>query len=153
MAEVHRMVAPNPWYAEGLRFSCTQCGNCCGGAPGHVWVSPDETRRIAEYIGMDFEQFTRRHVRRVGTRLSLLEESNGDCQWLERLPDGKSRCSINPVKPVQCQTWPFWQENLATRTSWEFSGRSCPGINHGPNHPLPVIQAALKRNADADLPL
>ena len=24
------------WYAKGLRFTCTQCGNCCSGPPGTV---------------------------------------------------------------------------------------------------------------------
>ena len=26
-----------PWYRDGLRFQCTQCGNCCTGDPGVVW--------------------------------------------------------------------------------------------------------------------
>ena len=26
------------WYSEGLRFECTQCGACCSGEPGYVWV-------------------------------------------------------------------------------------------------------------------
>lgn len=31
-----------PWYAPGLSFTCTQCGNCCTGEPGVVWVSDEE---------------------------------------------------------------------------------------------------------------
>ena len=30
-----------PWYRDGLRFTCTRCGNCCTGAPGYVWVDAD----------------------------------------------------------------------------------------------------------------
>ena len=26
-----------PWYADGLSFECTMCGNCCTGPPGAVW--------------------------------------------------------------------------------------------------------------------
>ncbi|MFM1805538.1 MAG: hypothetical protein RL136_2417, partial [Planctomycetota bacterium] len=33
--------AQAPWYAEGLRFECTQCGNCCSGGPGAVWFTPE----------------------------------------------------------------------------------------------------------------
>ena len=29
---------PPTWYADGLRFTCTQCGNCCTGQPGFVWI-------------------------------------------------------------------------------------------------------------------
>ena len=37
------MVMPKfPWYAAGLRFFCTQCGDCCSGAPGFVWVNEEE---------------------------------------------------------------------------------------------------------------
>ena len=27
---------------RGLRFECTQCGDCCTGAPGYVWVNKAE---------------------------------------------------------------------------------------------------------------
>ena len=30
------------WYADGLKFSCTGCGNCCTGSAGFTWVSEDE---------------------------------------------------------------------------------------------------------------
>ena len=40
-----------PWYKDGLQFTCTQCGDCCTGAPGVVWVTDDELREIADYLG------------------------------------------------------------------------------------------------------
>lgn len=135
-----------PWYCDGLRFTCTQCGNCCSGAPGYVWVSPPEAERIAQYLGLGSEDFYRRHVRRVGWGQSLLEKPGGDCEFLERLPGGKTRCLIHPVRPVQCRTWPFWKSNLQTRADWAQTATGCPGTNHGEHHPLPVIQAALEEN-------
>ena len=34
--------SPNtPWYADGLPFTCTQCGDCCTGDPGYVWVTDE----------------------------------------------------------------------------------------------------------------
>lgn len=141
------------WYSDGLQFTCTQCGNCCGGAPGYVWVSPDEVRQIAAFLGVDVTDFETHHTR-VDHRLrSLLEFENGDCEFLVRDADGKTRCSIHPVRPTQCRTWPFWQSNLTNRRAWQATGRSCPGLNHGQHHPLPVIQAALRENALAGLPL
>ncbi|WP_296458322.1 hypothetical protein [Rubinisphaera sp.] len=38
------------WYKDGLKFECTQCGNCCTGGPGAVWVSEEEIQAIAEYL-------------------------------------------------------------------------------------------------------
>lgn len=108
---------------------------------------------IASHRGLDLETFTRRHVRRVGRRHSLLERANGDCEFLVHTADGKRVCGIYQVRPLQCRTWPFWDSNLEREQDWTRAGRTCPGIDHGTHHPLPVIQAALAQNADAGLPL
>ncbi len=142
-----------PWYASGLRFTCTQCGNCCGGAPGYVWVTQDEVERIARHLGLGVEQFMRRHTRRVGLRLSLLELPGGDCEFLERADNGKTGCRIHRVRPLQCRTWPFWESNVESEAAWRAAARDCPGIDHGPLHPLPVIEDCLRRNEADDLPL
>lgn len=101
---------------------------------------------------MSPEDFRHRHLRRVGRRWSLLELANGDCEFLGRDADGKARCVIHPVRPRQCQTWPFWASNLRSRRLWEAAARVCPGIGQGAVHPLPVIEAALRGNERAALP-
>lgn len=143
----------NVWYADGLHFTCTQCGNCCSGAPGFVWVMPDEVRRIAAFVGLDAAEFESRHTRTENGRKSLLEHPDGDCEFLERAPTGKTSCRIHAVRPVQCRTWPFWDSNLRNRRAWDSAARGCPGMNTGEHHPLPVIQGALRRNQVAQLPL
>src|SRR5437762_2532036 len=40
-----------PWYRDGLRFRCTRCGHCCTGAPGYVWVTPEELQALADFLG------------------------------------------------------------------------------------------------------
>jgi Fe-S-cluster containining protein len=142
---------PAPWYADGLSFACTQCGRCCGGGPGNVWVSRAEVAAIAEYLGMSPEDFKNRHTRKCGWRRSLREQRNYDCEFLK--PDGTGRkvCTIYPVRPVQCRTWPFWKSNLASPSDWADAGQNCPGINKGPRHPLPVIQTALTENGTLPL--
>ena len=142
-----------PWYAEGLQFSCTQCGRCCGGPPGYIWVSAEEIRKFAATLGMGEAQFRAKHVRRVGRRFSLYEKPNGDCEFLGRDASGKAFCTAYEARPVQCRTWPFWSSNVESEKEWRLTARTCPGINTGTHHPLPVIQAALQRNLDAELPL
>ena len=44
--------AVRPWYAEGLRFECTQCGNCCSGGPGAVWFTSEEAGGMARALGL-----------------------------------------------------------------------------------------------------
>jgi Fe-S-cluster containining protein len=140
-----------PWYGQGLRFECTRCGNCCSGAPGYVWVTLDECRLIAQALRLALEEFLRRHVRRVGTRLSLLEKRGGDCEFLVRTPDGPTTCAIHAARPVQCRTWPFWPSNVESEQAWQAAARECPGINRGLHHPLPVVQAQVAANRDLPL--
>lgn len=117
---------PPPWYAKGLRFTCTACGGCCTGAPGYVWVTETEIRRIAAAKGMSPEAFSKRYVRKVDDALSLTEEKNGDCSMLVN-----GKCSVHAVKPRQCVTYPFWPLVLADEKNWEAESKECPGMNSG----------------------
>ncbi len=125
------------WYADGLRFSCTQCGNCCTGPAGTVWFTKAEGARIAETLGLDEPTFYRRYARKVDGRWSLKERPTPhghDCIMLDRdSTPGKAVCSIYRSRPTQCRTWPFWPENLASRRAWNTSKRRtpCPGMDTG----------------------
>jgi len=140
-----------PWYVAGLRFSCRQCGGCCSGAPGYVWVTEAEAAQIASHCGLNAAEFARTHLRQVGSRQSLLEKAGGDCDFLERLRGGKTRCAIHPVRPTQCRTWPFWKSNLESSESWRLAAGHCPGIDTGENGSLDAIAEALKANGSLPL--
>jgi Fe-S-cluster containining protein len=132
-------LAKDKWYAAGLAFECTQCGNCCSGEPGYVWVTKEEIRRIAEFLGRDDEWLDKAQLRRVGFRHSLTELTNGDCVFLKRA-DGKAMCSIYPVRPLQCRTWPFWSPVLKSPDSWNETATTCPGMNHGQRYDFVQIE-------------
>jgi Fe-S-cluster containining protein len=131
-----------PWYHEGLQFSCTQCGNCCTGTPGYVWVDEPTIARLAEFLGIDPDAFSRQYVRRVGDRLSLIERGNGDCIFWKR----DAGCTVYPARPIQCRTWPFWWQNLASPESWERTCDVCPGSGQGRLYSVEEIQDALRRD-------
>lgn len=153
-----------PWYAEsGLSFLCTACGQCCTGDPGYVWVRPADVRRLAKHKGMTPEEFTKKYVRKVGDRLSLRERANGDCVMLE-----DRKCSVYPVKPTACSTFPFWDEIVASKESWDETAAKCPGMTRGGAtydvadvevllsgvpEPLLAKQAAARAAADAPAPV
>jgi Fe-S-cluster containining protein len=130
----------DPWYQDGLRFECTNCGDCCTGAPGVVWVTKDELAAIARLRGeTDVEVFEEKYARRVGVRRSLREFPNGDCVFF----DSTARCcQIYEVRPRQCRTWPFWDSNLRTPEAWQATGEACPGCNKGRLHLVDEIESA-----------
>jgi uncharacterized protein len=117
-----------PWFQDGLRFECTQCGDCCTGAPGYVWVTNEEIAALAANLGMKVHEFEASYVRRVGSRKSLIELANGDCI----LFDAKTRkCKVYSGRPRQCRTWPFWDSNIATPSAWKKTCAVCPGSGQG----------------------
>jgi len=115
------------WYSAGLRFTCGRCGACCRGEPGYVWVTHEEAVRIAAFMKISLDDFTRGFLRRVGRRTSLVEKANGDCCFW----DGAKGCSIHPVRPVQCRTFPFWRANLESGEAWASLLSRCPGAGRG----------------------
>ncbi|MGB0717175.1 MAG: YkgJ family cysteine cluster protein [Phycisphaerae bacterium] len=132
-------MAKEKWYAAGLAFECTQCGNCCSGDPGYVWLTKEEIRRIAAFLGRDDEWLPKSQLRRVGFRYSLTEKSDGDCIFLKR-EGNKAMCGIYPVRPNQCRTWPFWTEVLRDPDTWNAVAMDCPGMNRGPSHDFVQIE-------------
>lgn len=119
------MAVEGPWYRDSLRFTCTQCGRCCTGDPGYVWVTRREVAALAALVGLGIDEFGERYLRRVGRRYSLVEKANYDCVFYD------GGCTVYPARPRQCRTFPFWPENLKTRKAWEEVESECPGASQG----------------------
>ncbi len=133
------------WYAEGLCFECTQCGGCCSGAPGFVWVSAAEAQVIAARLSMKVEDFLLEHARFVYQKYSLKEKPDGDCIFLTRNPIG---CLIYEVRPVQCRTFPFWTEVMRKKEYWQNTAKDCPGMNQGRLYTAEEIDVVLEANEE-----
>ncbi|SMP53793.1 hypothetical protein SAMN06265222_104155 [Neorhodopirellula lusitana] len=126
-----------PWYQDGLQFECTQCGACCSGEPGFVFVNDSEIQAMAETMKMEIDAFEHKFTRRVGNRISLVEYPDGDCIFL----DPKSRhCLVYQSRPIQCRTWPFWDSTLDTKNDWKETCEVCPGAGKGKLYSLEEIE-------------
>ena len=132
------------WYRDGLRFECTQCGACCAGDPGFVWVGDEEVAALADLMQMEHDEFLRKFVRREGDRFSLVEYPDGDCIFLD--PQSKT-CTVYSARPVQCRTWPFWDSNLQSQKAWKETCRVCPGAGTGQLYSLPTIEEHRKKKS------
>lgn len=119
-----------PFYAGGLRFSCSKCSSCCRGGPGYVFLSKGDLDRLLRFLRLDFPRFFRDYCTLVdtgmGLSLSLAEKPNYDCVfWTQR------GCSVYEARPVQCSTYPFWSAIVDSEQSWEDEALRCPGMGRG----------------------
>ena len=56
-------MSSKPWYHKGLKFGCTQCGNCCRnhGEYSFVYLTPPEVTAIAGWLGVSRKEFLARY--------------------------------------------------------------------------------------------
>jgi Fe-S-cluster containining protein len=81
---------------------------------GYVALEPNEPEAIAAFLGMDVYTFTETYTRLTWNRgsLSLTEQEDGRCVFLCT----DNTCRIQPVKPAQCQGFPFlWRSPTLER--------------------------------------
>ena len=138
------------WYKDGLRFSCTQCGNCCTGPPGAVWFTDEEGVAMAKKLKISLEDFYGHYARKIGIRWSLTENvisGKYDCVFLDRTAE-KATCSLYEARPSQCRTWPFWRENLRSEAAWQRAKDEtpCPGMDTGKL--IPANEIRIIRDAE-----
>ncbi len=131
----------SPWWNDGLRFECTQCGLCCRGS-GRVEVSDVEIERLAERQGLTPDQFRQAYTRKGRRgRIDLRDKADGDCVFFEE----RRGCTVYEDRPVQCRTYPFWRSVLHDAESWRVEGGHCEGIGRGERVPADVIREMLDR--------
>jgi Fe-S-cluster containining protein len=112
---------------DGVRFTCQPgCVRCCD-RPGAVYLSEEDSPRIAAFLGLSQADFENRYVYRTRHQMRLRKPPRRQCRFLD--PEG---CSIHPVKPAQCRLFPFWPEIVESSRGWSAAGRWCPGIGQGP---------------------
>lgn len=140
MSDEKQTEAGDVWYANGLAFACTQCGDCCTGAPGFVWITDDELDALAAFLGRPLDEVRDLHTRAARGRRTLREKANGDCVFYDRAKG----CTVYRVRPAQCRTWPFWDSNVETPDDWKQTSEACPGCGKGDVIPVEEISRRLR---------
>lgn len=131
------------WFEEGLNFTCTRCSNCCRHDSGYVFLSEADISRLSGAFGLSREEFIDRYCTRVNlgiaSRISLNEQPNYDCVFFQ-----EGRCSVYPVRPLQCRSYPFWANIVETPQAWQNEASHCPGINIGPRKSRETVMEWLE---------
>jgi Fe-S-cluster containining protein len=129
-----------PFYAQGLRFSCARCSECCRIDPGFVFLRENDLELLVSALKMKYTEFIKRYCRWVpgaggGEQLSLKEKANYDCVFWSH------GCSLYEARPLQCRTYPFWPSVIASRKAWEAA--RCPGMGRGTLYSRGEIEVLL----------
>lgn len=109
------------------RFECQpDCINCCTLSDGFVYLNKDEAKKIAQSLNLSEGEFYEHFIREIDDQLILVDGDGENCVFLE----GK-HCLIYEQRPKQCRTYPFWPENLKSKSRWKLTSKECPGIGQG----------------------
>ncbi|HEU0075545.1 MAG TPA: YkgJ family cysteine cluster protein [Dehalococcoidia bacterium] len=120
-----------PWFASGLRFKCTECGNCCTGSAGSVYLSQADIARLAAHFDVPPGRFVRRYTRvEKGHRVLADRPESDECVFLR-----DKTCTVYDARPTQCRTYPWWLVNIQDPRAWQETAAVCEGIDH-PTAPL-----------------
>jgi uncharacterized protein len=134
------------FYKDGIQFQCQGTGKCCmsHGTFGYVYLTLEDRKRLAAFLEMRASSFTRKHC----------EQTDG--LWHLKDPDKEhfflkgKKCSVYEGRPLQCRTWPFWPENINSKT-WNSELISfCAGVNKGRRYTAEEIEEILKLKPHID---
>ena len=115
---------------KGIRFECQGSGNCCvsRGSYGFVYLSKKDIKKLSDRIKITKYEFLKDYCDKTDgyVHLKELKENKGDCIFLVN-----KKCSVYKSRPIQCRTWPFWPENMNTKTWNNEISKNCPGVGKG----------------------
>lgn len=105
-------------------------------------MSPRQIESLVRFLALPERTFRSRFLTEdEGGETVLKLKPNGDCIFWD---DG---CTVYPVRPRQCRTFPFWPENLESPEAWRELKTFCHGVDSGRLYPLSEIQRVLHGRA------
>jgi Fe-S-cluster containining protein len=113
------------FFDSGIKFTCRQCGQCCTGETGTIYTAPVELQPIANFLHLSVQELIGWALYPYKDSYSIKERADGACIFYS------GGCSIYPVRPAQCRSFPFWITTMRSAYAWKHTVRACPGIGHG----------------------
>ncbi len=109
---------------KNFYFNCTLCGKCCYG-PGNVYFTEKNLIDIKKFLKLDIAKW--KHLIKIlnlkkRNQIYIYQPSK-QCMFL----DNHHRCTIYPVRPLQCRSFPFWPSIFSSKNALSGLIKSCPG--------------------------
>ena len=91
-------------------------------------LSKKDLLKLSKHFNLKELDFLKKYCTKKEGYIHLkeLKKNKGNCIFLE-----KKRCSVYKSRPIQCRTWPFWNENMNAKTWNNDISLNCPGIGKG----------------------
>jgi lysine-N-methylase len=123
-------------YPEGVRFTCSRCGDCCRSF--HILLGPGEKERLS---ALDWgreapELAAAETIRSYEGRMALARKADGACVYL----GSENQCRIHETfgeaaKPLMCRLYPFGFLPVGARVGVDVSF-ACRAVSRGEGEPL-----------------
>lgn len=132
------------FYARGLHFECTGCGECCKLGGGFVYPTLEDVGFAARHLDMSVNNFTETYME-LHEGQYVFKNDGDNCIFY-----GQNGCTIYEARPTQCRTFPFWKTNLKSQYRWKLIEEECEGIGQGRLFSFDEIEAI--RNQTSQTP-
>ena len=123
------------FYARGLHFECTGCGECCKLGGGFVYPTLEDVGFAAKHLELSVNKFTETYMD-LHEGQYVFKNDGDNCIFY-----GENGCTIYEARPTQCRTFPFWKANLKSQYRWKIIEGECEGIGQGRLFSIDEIEA------------
>ena len=117
-------------YPKDLRFSCINCGICCGDTKDkkrNILMLKKEAKQISSKIGKNISDFADICIIKSPYFFEMKKNDNGMCMFLS----SKNKCDIYSNRPLICRFYPLeLVDQINDKYKFSFT-EECPGINQG----------------------
>ena len=135
---------------KGIRFECQGSGNCCvsRGTYGFVYLSKKDIKKLSDGFKTTEQNFVKNYCQKTDGFIHLkeLKINNGNCIFLK-----DNKCTVYKSRPIQCRTWPFWPENMNSKTWNNDIAKNCPGVCKGKVKPKKEILKQVQIDYENEL--
>ena len=136
-------------FKSGIKFECQGSGNCCVSRDsyGYVYLSLNDINKLAKNFKLSIENFKLKYCQTTDGFIHLTEKKKlkGKCIFLDNY-----KCTVYNSRPIQCRTWPFWNENMNYKTWNNDISKNCPGIGKGKLYSYKEIKNIIEKDKKND---
>jgi len=129
------------FYEEGVKFECQRCGGCCN-CEGYVFIFQNDYNRLISSGRFTEESLRMDYLSTFQGYTVLRSRPDHTCILWDKEING---CMAYDCRPIQCQTYPFWNTVFKDEERFKAEEQDCPGIGKGKHFTADEIDELRKK--------